>query len=103
MFDFPPRAGGWPYAWPVGARVIEARPLAVRVEKAADLTGLPYDELVERHDCGQLPFIELGAVRLVLVRDLEKLLSELPRSGEPPQQPSATPRRRRATTQKATA
>jgi hypothetical protein len=91
VFDFPPRPGGWPYTWPVGARVIEARPLAVRVEEAARLSGLPYAEIVAFHERGRLPFIELGPVQLVLVRDLEKLIAELPRSGEPP----APPKRRR--------
>jgi hypothetical protein len=91
MFDFRPRTGGWPYSWPVGARVIEARPLAVRVEEAARLSGLPYADLIAFHERGKLPFIELGPVQLVLVRDLESLIAELPRSGEPP----APPKRRR--------
>lgn len=90
MFDRPSvRSEGWPYAWPVGARVIEARPLAVRIEEAARLSGLAYAQILAFHESGKLPFVDLGEVQLVMVRDLERLLSQLPRAGEPPAPPRA--------------
>jgi hypothetical protein len=96
MFDHSPfRTEGWPYAWPVGARVIEARPLAVRIEEAARLSGLAYTQILAFHEDGKLPFVDLGEHQLVMVRDLEKLLSQLPRIGAPPAplRPSRTSRR----------
>jgi excisionase family DNA binding protein len=49
--------------------------LSVSVDDAAEMTGLSRSSLYERMQVGELPFIKLGARRLILVSDLLALLA----------------------------
>jgi len=88
VFESPLR---WTPPWPGGARIMQARPLAVRLEEAPWHTGLPLAELRAFNEARKLPFIELDGVTLVMIRDLEALLCEL--SGDTPK-PTKRDRRR---------
>jgi hypothetical protein len=87
----------WPMSWPGGSsRIVEARPLGVRFETAPWYTGIPSDDLRAYRDSGQLKVIALGAgVELVLIRDLDNLLSQLARGEEPHPEPHPRPPRSR--------
>jgi hypothetical protein len=87
----------WPASWPGGSsRIVEARPLGVRFETAPWYTGIPSDDLRAYRDSGQLKVIALGAgVELVLIRDLDNLLSQLARGEEPHPEPHPRPPRSR--------
>lgn len=90
MFESHFRPG---YAWPlIGPPIYEARPIAVRVERGADLIGATYPQMIAFHEAGQLPFIDLGDVLMVTLEDLEKLVRSLPRIGDPNPQPVPVPR-----------
>jgi hypothetical protein len=91
-------SGDWPLSWPGGSsRIIEARPLAIPFDVASWHSGLPNAELNAYRDTGQLPVITLGTgVELVLIRDLDNLLSQLARGEEPHPEPHPRlPRSRR--------
>jgi len=89
-------SGDWPLAWPGGSsRIVESRPLAVDWELAPWHSGLPFADLTAYREAGQLPVIELGPVTLVMIRDLDNLLSQLARGEKPhPERPSRSRRKR---------
>lgn len=49
--------------------------LSVSIDDAAAMTGISRSNLYERIAAGQLPFVQLGARRLVRVADLLALLA----------------------------
>lgn len=52
------------------------RPLSVRVEQAAQITGLSKDYVYELVAKGRIPSFKVGRARLILYSDLEAFLDQ---------------------------
>jgi excisionase family DNA binding protein len=53
---------------------MDNRPIAMKVEPACKATGLGKSSLYELMASGALPYVKIGASRLIMYDDLEKLI-----------------------------